>query len=372
MVNTPKILIVDDNHLNMEVLKSFLQEKYKLRTASNGEEALEICSEFRPDLILLDIMMQGLDGYETCRRIRKQSSTKYAKIIMISAKGNLDERLKGYEAGADDYLAKPFNIEELSSKIKVYLKLKSTEEIDELKNNVLRLITHETKTPLHRILMVLELLADQDMVFEERLDLHKIIRESTRGLTLIIEKVIALGQMKSGNFVFTIGEHDLSLIILEAIEKFSEKARNKKIKIKQHFTKVPNIFFDREQIKKVFEFLIDNAVRYSPEKSQITITTTLQDNCIEVKVSDNGPGIDPAFLPQIFEPFCCSDIQHHSEGHGLSLALVQEIIQAHNGEITVETKQKCGSVFQVQIPLQYSPSLSRNFINNSTKYSLNK
>ncbi len=124
-----KILAVDDNPTNLAVVEELLGSHYILMTASTGEEALKIAQEFQPDLIVLDIMMPGIDGYEVCRQIRMNPSLRYTKIIVVSVKATVPERLKGYQAGADDYLTKPYDEEELLAKIQAHLRLKAFEVI---------------------------------------------------------------------------------------------------------------------------------------------------------------------------------------------------------------------------------------------------
>ena len=147
-----KILVVDDAPMNILILKNILKGNYTLASAESGTEALEIIPEFRPDLILLDIMMPGMDGYEVCRKIREQEQYRFIKIIMVSAKTMIDDRLKGYQVGADDYITKPFDKKELEAKIRVFSQLKHEEELNQLKGNLLMLFSHETKTPLSIII----------------------------------------------------------------------------------------------------------------------------------------------------------------------------------------------------------------------------
>lgn len=131
-----KILFVDDNEVNLAILDEVLEDHYEIERASSGEECLEQASRFRPDVVLLDVMMPGLDGYETCRRLRQDCELQNTKIIMVSAKAMVSERLAGYAAGADDYITKPFDDEELLSKVRVYMRLKSVEEANREKAEI--------------------------------------------------------------------------------------------------------------------------------------------------------------------------------------------------------------------------------------------
>ena len=121
MQRQSRILLVDDNPTNLAILEEMLGDEYRWGTATSGEEALEIAPDFQPDLILLDVMMPGINGYETCRRIRANPALRNVKIVMVSAKALVSERLEGYDAGADDYLTKPFDEKELLAKVRVYL-----------------------------------------------------------------------------------------------------------------------------------------------------------------------------------------------------------------------------------------------------------
>ncbi|MGD8500657.1 MAG: response regulator, partial [Phycisphaerales bacterium] len=135
-----KILAVDDDAVDIAIVERLLsKDEYDLRTASTGEQALEIAADFQPDIILLDVMMSGISGYEVCRQVRADSKLRYAKIIMVSNLAMVSERLQGYEVGADDYISKPFDEAELLAKIRVYSRLKSVEEVDRFKTEVLTL-----------------------------------------------------------------------------------------------------------------------------------------------------------------------------------------------------------------------------------------
>ncbi len=135
-----RILIVDDNPSNIFVLEEMLRDSYHVETAESGEEALDIAVDFLPDLVLLDIMMPGIDGYETCRRMRENPIFSGMKIVMVSAKAMKAERLQGYEVGADDYVTKPFDDDELLAKVQVYVRLKAAEDVGHIKSKMYALL----------------------------------------------------------------------------------------------------------------------------------------------------------------------------------------------------------------------------------------
>lgn len=153
MQKLSRILIVDDNPSNIFVLEEMLRDDYHIETAESGEEALEIAPDFLPDLVLLDIMMPGIDGYETCRRLREDVSLEGMKIVMVSAKAMKSERLQGYEVGADDYVTKPFDEDELLAKVRVYVRLKASEDVEKIKSSMYALLKHENRTPLRGIML---------------------------------------------------------------------------------------------------------------------------------------------------------------------------------------------------------------------------
>ena len=143
--NKSKILAVDDNPTNNEIIQEMLSEDYDLQIATTGEEALKVAADFRPDLVLLDIMMPGIDGYEVCRRLRASSNLKYTKIILVSAKPMTSERLEGYEAGADDYIAKPFRPKEVIARVKALLRRhhRDEDETIQIKDVTINFSTHQ-------------------------------------------------------------------------------------------------------------------------------------------------------------------------------------------------------------------------------------
>jgi len=191
MQTRKKILAVDDNIANLEVIEELFGEQYELKTVSSGQDALTAAQEFQPDMILLDIMMPGIDGYEVCRRIRMTPNLRYTKIIIVSAKAMASERIKGYQAGADDYFTKPFEGDELLAKVRAYLRLKSVKEAEQSENEILANVCFKTNTPLNNIIRLAQsLMSDEDSDTSERKKSAEEIYNSAKEMQNFFEQII--------------------------------------------------------------------------------------------------------------------------------------------------------------------------------------
>lgn len=346
-----RILIVDDHPDNLEILEDVLGDDYEIATAASGEEALELAETFRPALILLDIMMPGIDGYETCRRLRATPSLRHTKIMMISAKAMVTERLQGYEAGADDYMTKPFDLEELREKVQVYLRLRSLEELDALKSDVLSLLSHETATPLNGLLGPIQILReDPEMELAERIQLLDMVYDSAMRLHTLYQKVCKLSAMRAGQWRFVKQSVTLGEVIQDAVIKAEPQANKHQIEMKRIETDDLTVEADPLQMQEAIIALLDNAIQVSPPAGCITIRAWQEAEHIRISVHDQGTGINPAYLPHIFEPFVNPDIGHHKSGQGISLAMAHEILKAHNGDIEVDSTPETGTTFTLSLP----------------------
>ena len=352
MAQSDKILLVDDNPVNIDLLEMLLGDEYILATADSGEEAIKVTQEFHPDLILLDIMMPGINGYETCRQLRAMQPARHIKIIMVSAKTMVLDRLQGYEAGADDYVTKPFNNGELLAKVRVYLQLKSLQEIDRLKTDVLTLLSHETNTPLNGILGPLQLLRDTpDMENAERHELIEMAYGSAICLHQLYRKVCTLSAMRAGRGGFIYDWADVSKIGRSAVAAMTPIATARKVAIALTSPEAARAELDSQRIQEVIIALLDNAIEVSPPDAQVDVGVIAEDDHICIQVTDHGSGITEDFVAHVFEPFARDDMRHHTSGHGLSLAIAKQIVEAHNGTIKVESTPGQGATFTVRVPL---------------------
>jgi len=360
MHNRNKILAVDDDAVDIMTIEKLLGEHYELRTARTGERALEIAADFRPDIIFLDNMMPGLDGGQVCRQIRMDKALRHTKIIMLSGKSMVSERIEAYEAGADDYITKPFNEEELLAKIRVYLRLKSVEEMDRFKTDVLTLLSHEARTPLNNIIAPAEMLMSEDEIDAgEKKLLVEMVHSAAGRLHRFFENVMLLSSLKSGNWQFNPGQANLCDVVHEAVCEVSTKAAERKVKIEEKFEARLEVCIDSAAITRVITSILDNAIRFSPLGARVRVHVTDDDESISVSVTDWGEGIEADYLPYVFEELSDPDIDHHSKGQGLSLAIARQIILNHNGTISVESEKGSGTTFTVRLPIKVPAELAQ-------------
>ena len=345
-----KILIVDDISQNVEIIKTFLEDIYILDTAESGEEALEKVPVFRPDLILLDIKMPTMDGYEVCETIRQNEDYNHIRIMMVSALTLIEERMKGYEAGADDYITKPFVAEELEAKIRVFLNLKRTTEVDKLKSDLLALFSHETRTPLNTIIGMSSLLLEDEDLDEETKSPIAMIQESGHQLHQFVEKTSFLCTLKSTQTIEKSQEWAVTQLN-NVVASMGAAMAQQQIECSLDIDEKLSINADWQMLYEVFTYLMHNAIKFSPEKGKITISQKKDGDSVIITISDQGPGIKPEWLRKIFDEFAIQDIMHHQKGQGLSLAIAKHVMRLHNGFITVENNPDQGTTFSLGLPL---------------------
>lgn len=340
-MNRKTILAVDDDAINIDVYELLFGGDYHLVTALSGEEALEVAPRVRPDLILLDVMMPGMTGYEVCRKLREDPQLRFCKVLLVSAKGSRSERIEGYEAGADDYVTKPFCHDELAAKVRVYLKLKSVEQLDQLKTGVLGVLSHETRTPLQHILGAAELLraSADDLDAGTVEEMCTLITGGAERLERLVSRGLLLTEFRNGDVDLNREPMDAVAAIAHAVDKHRDAAARKNIEIRVLTPPKMMIEGDPNYFSILPDALLDNAVKFQRPGEPVTIELAESaDDLVSLRVVDNGDGIDPTFLPHIFDGLMVEDVRHHSNGPALSLALCSAITDAFGGGIEVTSE----------------------------------
>ncbi len=217
----PRILVIDDDPVANAVTTEVLSQDHQVLVASDGAEGLATALRERPDVVLLDISMPGIDGYETCRRMRAAPALAHAKIILVSGHGETRDRVRGYDAGADDHLTKPFDAAELLAKVRVFLRLKGAEQMEQMKSGLLDLMAHEIRTPLSAILPATEMLsADYDLSDDERKLLLRAIGDGARRLVRLTERASVLQRARAGGLQLRRRDVDVADLLRAAAQNF--------------------------------------------------------------------------------------------------------------------------------------------------------
>jgi C4-dicarboxylate-specific signal transduction histidine kinase len=367
MDNKQKVLIVDDEPRNQRIIQETLDDAFDLQFASSGEEAMAILENSAPDLVLLDIMMPGIDGYEVCKRIRGQKHLQLSKVILVSGKAMIDERLKGYSVGADDYMTKPFVPEELLAKVKVFLRLvkierelteinialdaKVQERTQQLIDAQAKLvnsskmsalgemaggIAHEVNTPLTTIL----LLAEQNL---EDLESKKVdVEFITSGFKKVeyaarhIAKIISGMRMISRNGdIDPYTKTELHTIFNDTVLLCGERFRRDAIELQSEIDNV-TIECRPSQLAQVVLNLFNNAsdaITHCREK-WIRIEVRGREEDVEIRIINSGPKIAEDVRSRLFQPFFTT--KEVGKGTGLGLNISKNIVEAHHGRIVLD------------------------------------
>ncbi|NPD45074.1 MULTISPECIES: response regulator [unclassified Lentimicrobium] len=375
-----KVLIVDDVPKNIMVLgNNLLSENYQIAYARSGQEAIDLTLENDFDLILLDIMMPGMDGYETCKHILNNPQTAQIPIIFITAKNDFDSIVKGFDAGAKDYVTKPFNAKELLARVRTHLELKRNREtleglnskleqkvrdrtlelkkandkikqLDSAKSSFLGIISHEIRTPLNGIFGSVEILRDM-LKDDDSEDIIEMISESAERLLTFSELSTLITELNIDTYQLSKYIIDLSDVLQEVKEERILKLSNES-KVNIHYEDNEKGFFidaDEKLIRKVINDIIHNSIKFNQESVEIHIDINKSDQDIQIQISDDGVGFPSHILENIFEVFH-ADSEEYVEGKGLNLAAARLILQAHGGNIKAENSKDGGAYVSISIP----------------------
>jgi signal transduction histidine kinase len=406
------ILIVDDEPVSRELLNMILSRQgYTLISASDGEECLEQAAIYRPDLILLDVMLPGMSGFEVCQRLRSDAVLAEVPVILITALDDRASRLQGIEAGADDFISKPVDRLELRKRVQTITRLdryrqlliereqrqQAEEEIhrrnqelallkeaERLKDQFVSNVSHELRTPLS----VITLLSGNLDTLYERLDDEKRramirdIRTHARSLNELISDVLELSRIDSKTISLQQEPLNLAHLVREEVEEQCPLAQSRSQVLGCSGLEALPVCGNRGQLRQVVRNLINNALKYTPEKGQIQCECAL---CVvpapadeselaadgwpgradladgqwaAVRVCDTGIGIHQDELPYLFERFYRVQTQTSIPGTGLGLSIAHDLVHMHGGSIAVASAPGQGSIFVFYLPLLEEETLA--------------
>ncbi|MGD2086579.1 MAG: hybrid sensor histidine kinase/response regulator [Candidatus Aminicenantes bacterium] len=358
----PLIFIVEDVPRNLQVLFHILKkEEYRIAAASDGRQALDMIPEARPDLILLDVMMPEMDGFEVCRQLKKNPVTLDIPIIFLTAKTEGTDIVKGFERGAVDYVTKPFNPAELLARVKTHLELKfSREELSDLviaRDKFFSIIAHDLRNPLQNLILTSELLRHSfDSLDEEEIKQYiQRFNDNANQMSTLLETLLDWSRVQRGTMELNREKINLAALAAENIALLKENALKKNITVSCQIQNHTYAFADKNMMGTVIRNLVSNAVKFTHPGGEVKITANhaSTDNFIEITVSDNGVGIKEEDIPGLFriDVYKKTRGTANEKGTGLGLILCKEFIEKNNGSIKVVSTPGQGSDFTFTLPV---------------------
>lgn len=368
-----KILIVEDTKSIIDFISSALSERgYEVFCAINGAQALKITPKLQPSLILLDILMPEMDGYETCRLLKENELTKSIPIIFTSALSQSFDKVKAFQVGGVDYITKPIETEELLARIQTHLTISRLQKELENTNKILKesetkltilnadkdrfisILAHDLKNPFVSLLGFSSLLVENIHILDiKKIESYaKLIYDTGTRVFHLLEDLLFWARSQSGKLVFEPQSISLYGICLGIVNDMRLVAKPKNISINYFIDENLVVYVDINMLNTILRNLISNAIKYTNKDGQVEIRAEQNNSNIIITIKDNGIGIKPDRINNLF---VISQIQStrgtaEEEGSGLGLLLCKDFVEKHGGKIWVESEIGKGSEFKFTLP----------------------
>lgn len=363
----PTVLVADDNPNNVQIIALLLRDlKYKIIIAVNGEAAVDLVDRARPDLILMDVMMPGMDGFEACEIIKVKPENENIPIIFLTALSEKVNIVKGFEVGGVDYITKPFNKEELISRIRTHLELKFARdkmqqmtnhlvELNSIKDKMFSVIGHDLRSPLGSIKMTLDFLRSdmgQQYKIEDYRKTINTLAQTTDEVFGLLENLLGWAKSQSGNLSVVPENIKVNDLVHSVYLLHKGNLTLKKLNFENNVGHSTVVCADLNMLKTVLRNLISNAIKFTPEGGTITVSSNQTTKTTNIIVSDNGVGISSETMSKLFDEkqYVTTYGTNKESGSGLGLILCQSFAKRNNGRLIVESKQGKGSSFTIELP----------------------
>ncbi|HQF40491.1 MAG TPA: hybrid sensor histidine kinase/response regulator [Opitutaceae bacterium] len=362
-----RILVVEDDRVNARIIASILRpEGYVIAEAESGEAALATVPDFQPDLILLDVVMAGISGFETCRRLKADPATAATPVIFITAKNQSADIVTGLEAGGVDYVVKPFQPREMIARIRTHLQVRALLEhqerlIDDLskanaaKNHFLGIAAHDLRNPLTSIRGLSEFMLDGSSgeLNEDQRAMLRSVHSATHVMLDLLNELLDISIIESGEMRLDLTPTNLADIVHDAVFLNGLTAARKQMKIACRPIKPTRpLVLDSRKIRQVIDNLLSNAIKFSPPGTTISVVFSEDATTQTVSVQDQGPGIPPDEMGMLFTSFGKTSVRPTGgeKSTGLGLAICRKIVEAHHGTIAAANREGGGAAFSVTLP----------------------
>lgn len=371
---TGRVLIVDDQEANRLLLRDLLESQgHEVAEAVDGVEALERVAAAAPDVVLLDVGMPGIDGFEVCRRLKADPGTATIPVLLVTALNQRDQRLLGIGAGANDYITKPIDKSDLSLRVRNAIRMhqlyaeieeqyRRLEKLELLRDSLVHMIVHDLRSPLAGIRAYLDLMKmDGEGKLEP--DMTQSIDEARKvavDMTEMVSDLLDVSRLEAGKMPLEVSQVDLASLATEVAAATGRATHRVTVRVEASVEQA-RIIGDPSVIRRVITNLVGNAVKFSPTSSQIVLLVQGNGAEAKVSVSDRGPGIATEYHEKIFEKFGQVEAASHGTKHssGLGLTFCKFAVEAHGGRIGVESDVGRGSTFWFALPVHGPPAVEK-------------
>ncbi|HXH40533.1 MAG TPA: ATP-binding protein [Thermoanaerobaculia bacterium] len=373
-----RILVVEDNRDMRDYVRHLLQDQWTVETVDDGRAALERIRATKPDLVLADVMMPLMDGFELLRGIRQDESIRDLPVILLSDRAGEESKVEGLEAGADDYLVKPFSAGELIARVRSHITLaelrresmqrerqllRDLEIANRAKDEFLTTLSHELRTPMTATLGWAAMLKMGRSEHREWRQAADAIEQSTRAQAKLIDDILDISRISTGKMQLSMAPVSLEEVVEAAVSTVRQLAEAKAQVIVTRIQRLPGrVIGDADRLGQIVRNLLSNAVKFTPAEGQIRVDVDHAGDFIaRVRISDSGEGISADFLPLVFDRFRQADsgLRRAHGGLGIGLSIVKDLTELHGGSVSAASDGRGkGATFTLTFPLAGGATLS--------------
>ena len=359
------VLIVDDNPVNLQVLPGMLRQAgWRPRPVTGGRLGLQAARNEPPDLILLDVNMPGMNGYEVCEQLKAEARLADIPVIFVSALGEMLDKMRGFQVGGVDYITKPFQLDEVKARVAAHLELRrqrrelqssyeKLRESERLRDSLVHMIVHDLRSPLAAITAYLDLIKEEvngKLGIETQEDVANAMR-ATRNMVRMINGILDVSKMEAQMMKLVLRECDLEQVVGQSLEDLGSLVGTRNLAFDRPAEPV-RVVVDQEIVSRIVQNFLANALRFTPAGGEIRVGIVVEASNTRVFVADTGPGVPPDFRDSIFDKFSqvAGSSPDRSRTTGLGLAFCKMAVEAHGGRIGVDSELGQGSTFWFTLP----------------------
>jgi signal transduction histidine kinase len=363
------ILMVDDNPVNLQVLTSMLKQSgWRPRPVTSGRLGLQAAWKEPPDLVLLDVNMPEMNGYEVCEQLKADTNLADIPVIFVSALGETMDKVKGFAVGGVDYITKPFQLDEVRARVTAHLELRrqrrelqasydKLRESERMRDSLVHMIVHDLRSPLTAISAYLELFgqaAKEKLGAETQEDVANAFH-ATRSMIRMINGILDVSKMEAQMMKLDLRECDLVQVVGQSLDDLESLVGARRLAFERPAAPA-GVLADHEIVSRIVQNLLANALRFTPADGEVRVGVVVEAEHMRVFVADTGPGIPPDFRESIFDKFVQVDgsALPRNRSTGLGLAFCKMAVEAHGGRIGVDSELGKGSNFWFTLPRRES------------------